>query len=85
MSLTTEDRTRKTREACDVTYNRGLAQLAVQDLIEENLPKNHISKVEAQRKMMEIKLNPGETPNKIFERISKIENESNDNTRSLEK
>ena len=64
---------------------RGLAQLLVQDLIKEHQLKDRISKVEAKVNLLDIKMKSGGDPKETFEQISKVENECNDETSSLDK
>ena len=72
MPLATEDLMNRVRKTRATPRPGGLANLIVLHFMEEHHPKDHINKVEAQRKPMEIKPSPGENPKKTFERTSKI-------------
>ena len=79
----------KAHKARIVEHYGGLAHLIAslieRELMEEYRPKDQISKSKEKRKLMNIKLNPGKNTKKIFERISKIENECSGNARSSNK
>ena len=85
MEFTTEYLMNKSHKVFAVERPGGLAHLIAQKLMEEHSPKDQISKLEAKWKFMDVKLNPSKNLKKTYEIICKIENECNDNTRSLEK
>ena len=80
MAFTTSSLMNKIYKGRTEEYPGGLAHVIINNLIEEYQPRDQMSKVEAQKKLMAIKLESGENPNRIFEEISKIENEYNDST-----
>ena len=85
MAFTTSGLINKVYKARTTEYPGGLAHLLVADLLKECQPKDRISKVEAKVKLLDIKMKSGGDPKEIFEQISKVENEHNDDTRTLDK
>ena len=85
MTFTTSRIISKVHKARKEEYSGGLAHLLVRDLLKEHQPKVRTSKVEAKVKSLEIKMELCGDPKHIFEQTSKVENECNDESSSLDK